>query len=282
MIAHVDCPGHIDYVKNMITGAAKMDAGILVVAATDGPMPQTKEHVLLCRQIGVNQIIVFLNKMDMIKDTEMVDLIEDELKELLKKHEYDPSKTAFIRGSAISSIQDINPEIGEQKIKALLDAMDDLIPVSSRPIDKPFMMPIESTYNIAGRGAVASGTIEQGKIKVGEEVEFYGYGCKLRSQVVGVETFNKTLDYGEAGDNVGILVRGLTREQMHRGLVMAEPRSMTTSSVLEANIYVLSEEEGGRKNSFSSGYRPQVILLLFFSFITRLQTLLLKSTCLRM
>jgi elongation factor Tu len=154
----------------MITGAAKMDAGILVVAATDGPMPQTKEHVLLCRQIGVNQIIVFLNKMDMIKDTEMVDLIEDELKELLKKHEYDPSKTAFIRGSAISSIQDINPELGEQKIKALLDAMDDLIPISSRPIDKPFMMPIESTYNIAGRGAVASGTIEQGKIKVGEEV----------------------------------------------------------------------------------------------------------------
>ncbi len=166
--AHVDCPGHIDYVKNMITGAAKMDAGILVVAATDGPMPQTKEHVLLCRQIGVNQIIVFLNKMDMIKDTEMVDLIEEELKELLKKHEYDPSKTAFIRGSAISAIQDINPELGELRIKELLDAMDTMIPISQRAIDKPFMMPIESTYNIAGRGAVASGTIEQGKIKVGD------------------------------------------------------------------------------------------------------------------
>lgn len=163
------------------------------------------------------------------------------MKELLKKHEYDPEKTVFIRGSAISAIQDINPEIGEQKIKELIEAMDSKIPVSQRPLDKPFMMAIENTYNIAGRGAVASGTVEQGKVKVGDEVEFYGYGCKLKSQVVGVETFNKSLDYGEAGDNVGILVRGLTREQMHRGLVMAEPRSLTTASVLEANIYCLSE-----------------------------------------
>lgn len=219
-----------------------MDAGILVVAATDGPMPQTKEHVLLCRQIGVNSIIVFLNKCDLIKEDEMVDVVEMELKELLKKHEYDPEQTRFIRGSAISAIQDTHPEIGVKKIEELLNTMDEVIPVSGRPIDKPFMMSVEGCYNIAGRGVVASGTIEQGKIKVGDEIEFFGYGSKNKSQVTGIETFNKTLDYGEAGDNVGILVRGMTREQVHRGLMLAKPGSLTTASVIQGNIYCLTPE----------------------------------------
>lgn len=188
-----------------------MDAGILVVAATDGPMPQTKEHVLLCRQIGVNTIIVFLNKCDLIKEDEMVDVVEMELKELLKKHEYDGDNTVFVRGSAISAIQDVKPEIGVQKIEELLNAMDRVIPISGRPVDKPFMMSVEGCYNIAGRGVVASGTVEQGRVKIGDEVEFYGYGSKIKSAITGIETFNKTLDYGEAGDNVGILIRGMTR-----------------------------------------------------------------------
>lgn len=242
----------------MITGAAKMDAGILVVAATDGPMPQTKEHVLLCRQIGVNTIIVFLNKCDLIKEDEMVDVVEMELKELLKKHEYDGDNTVFVRGSAISFIQDVKPEIGREKIEELINAMDRVIPVSGRPIDKPFMMSVEGCYNIPGRGVVASGTVEQGRVKIGDEVEFYGYGSKIKSAITGIETFNKTLDYGEAGDNVGILVRGMTREQVHRGLVIAKPGSLITSSVIEANIYCLTPEEGGRKNTFTSGYRPQL------------------------
>jgi elongation factor Tu len=256
--AHVDCPGHIDYVKNMITGAAKMDAGILVVSAVDGPMPQTKEHVLLCRQIGVGNILIFLNKMDMIKETEMVDLIELELKELLKKHDYDPEKSAFIRGSAISAIQGTNPEIGEQAIERLLQAMDEKIEVSGRPVDKPFYMAVESTYGVAGRGAVACGTVEQGKIKIGDAIEFFGYNKSFKSEVIGIETFNKTLDYGEAGDNVGVLVRGVTREQINRGLVIGKPGSLTCNSVIEANIYVLKTDEGGRVNPFSSGYRPQL------------------------
>lgn len=256
--AHVDCPGHIDYVKNMITGAAKMDAGILVVSAVDGPMPQTKEHVLLCRQIGVGNILIFLNKMDMIKETEMVDLIEIELKELLKKHDYDPEKSAFIRGSAISAIQGTNPEIGEQAIEKLLKAMDEKIEISGRPVDKPFYMAVESTYSVAGRGAVACGTVEQGRVKSGDPIEFYGYNKTFKSEVIGIETFNKTLDYGEAGDNVGVLVRGVTREQINRGLVIAKPGSLTCNSVIEANIYVLKTEEGGRVNPFSSGYRPQL------------------------
>lgn len=242
----------------MITGAAKMDAGILVVSAVDGPMPMTKEHVLLCRQIGVNNILIYMNKMDMIKETEMVDLIEMELKELLKKYDYDPDKSAFIRGSAISALQDINPELGEKSIEALLHAMDTKIEISGRPIDKPFFMPVESTYSVAGRGAVACGTVEAGKVKVGDDIEFYGYNKNFKSQVIGIETFNKTLDYGEAGDNVGILVRGLTREQINRGLIIAKPGSQTVHSVIEANIYILKTEEGGRINPFGSGYRPQV------------------------
>lgn len=235
-----------------------MDAGILVVAATDGPMPQTKEHVLLCRQIGVETIIVFLNKCDLIKEDEMVDVVEMELKELLKKHEYDGDNTVFVRGSAISAIQDTNPEIGRNKIEELLKAMDTVIPVTGRPIDKPFVMSVEGCYNIPGRGIVASGTIEQGRAKIGDEIECYGYNSKIKSAITGIETFNKTLDYGEAGDNVGILIRGMTREQIHRGLILAKPGSLTTSSVIEANIYCLTPEEGGRKNSFTSGYRPQL------------------------
>lgn len=278
--AHVDCPGHIDYVKNMITGAAKMDAGILVVSAVDGPMPMTKEHVLLCRQIGVSNILIYLNKMDLIKETEMVDLVELELKDLLRKYEYDPDKSAFIRGSATSYINDTNPELGEKSIEALLKAMDEKIEISSRAIDKPFYMAVESTYGVAGRGAVACGTIEQGKIKVGDEIEFFGYGKTFKSQAIGIETFNKTLDYGEAGDNVGILVRGVTREQINRGLVIGKPGSLSCNSVIEANIYVLKTEEGGRVNPFSSGYRPQVPLSPRSS-TSRLQTLLLRSASLK-
>jgi elongation factor Tu len=192
----VDCPGHIDYVKNMITGAAKMDAGILVVSAIDGPMPQTKEHVLLCRQIGVSNILIFLNKMDLVKEFDMIELIEEELKDLLRKHDYDPEKSAFIRGSAISYIQDMNPEIGEKSIEALLKAMDEKVEIAGRPVDKPFYMAVESTYGVAGRGAVACGTVEQGRIKIGDDIEFFGYNKNYKSQVVGIETFNKTLDYG--------------------------------------------------------------------------------------
>lgn len=254
----MDCPGHIDYVKNMITGASKMDAGILVVSAVDGPMPQTKEHVLLCKQIGVGNIIIFMNKLDMLQDYDMVDLIEMEMKELLKKHDYDPEKSAFIRGSALNYLQDTNPELGEKSIEKLLEAMDEKIEITGRPIDKPFLMAVESTYNVSGRGAVACGTVEQGKIKIGDDIEFYGYNKKFKSQAIGIETFNKTLDYGEAGDNVGVLVRGLNRDQINRGLMIGKPGSLQVNSVIEANIYCLKTEEGGRINPFSSGYRPQL------------------------
>ena len=242
----------------MITGAAKMDAGILVVSAVDGPMPQTKEHVLLCKQIGVGNIIIFMNKLDMLQDYDMVDLIEMEMKELLKKHDYDPDKSAFIRGSALNYLQDTKPELGEQAIEKLLNAMDEKIEITGRPVDKPFLMAVESTYNVSGRGAVACGTVEQGRIKIGDDIEFYGYNKKFKSQAIGIETFNKTLDYGEAGDNVGVLVRGLSKDQINRGLMIGKPGSLQVNSVIEANIYCLKTEEGGRVNPFSSGYRPQV------------------------
>lgn len=257
-----------------------MDAGILVVSSVDGPMPQTKEHVLLCRQIGVGNIIIFLNKLDMLKDYDMVDLIEMELRELLKKHDYDPDKSAFIRGSALNYLNDTNPELGEKSIEALLEAMDTKVEIKGRPIDKPFRMSVESTYSVSGRGAVACGTVDQGKVKIGDDIEFYGYNKRFKSQAIGIETFNKTLDYGEAGDNVGVLVRGMNRDQINRGLVMGKPGSLVVNSVIEANIYVLKTEEGGRLNPFSSGYRPQVNSYPLSS-TTRPQTLPPRSVCLK-
>ena len=257
---HVDCPGHEDYVKNMITGAAKMDAAILVVSAPDGCMPQTKEHVLLCKQVGVKTIIVFLNKVDVMSDPEMHEIVEMEVRELLDKNEYDGNTARIIKGSALMALNGENKEIGEDKVIELLQTMDEVIPIPERPIDKPFVMSIEGTYNIEGRGTVVVGTIEQGKVKAGDEVEILGYGEAKKTTVTGVETFKKTLDYGEAGDNVGLLIRGLTRKNVFRGQIIAKPGSLTTHLCFEAQIYVMREEEGGRKKGFYTGFRPQVFL----------------------
>jgi len=257
---HVDCPGHEDYVKNMITGAAKMDAAILVVSAPDGCMPQTKEHVLLCKQVGVKTIIVFLNKVDVMSDPEMHEIVEMEVRELLDKNEYDGNTARIIKGSALMALNGENKEIGEDKVIELLQTMDEVIPIPERPIDKPFVMSIEGTYNIEGRGTVVVGTIEQGKVKAGDEVEILGYGEAKKTTVTGVETFKKTLDYGEAGDNVGLLIRGLTRKNVFRGQTIAKPSSLTTHLCFEAQIYVMREEEGGRKKGFYTGFRPQVFL----------------------
>ena len=255
--AHVDCPGHEDYVKNMITGAAKMDAGILVVSAPDGAMPQTREHVLLCKQIGVKTIIVFLNKCDLIDDEEMFELVEMEVQEILEKHEYDPAETVFIRGSALSALEGNNPELGYEKVRELLEAMDEKIGIPERDIDKPFQMSIESTFNIEGRGTVVTGTIEQGKIKSGEDVEIVGFiDPPKKSSVTGVETFKKTLERGEAGDNVGLLLRGVTKKDVQRGQVIAKPGAFKTAKCFEAQVYLLTEEEGGRQKGFYTGFRP--------------------------
>ena len=255
--AHVDCPGHEDYVKNMITGAAKMDAGILVVSAPDGAMPQTKEHVLLCKQIGVKTIIVFLNKCDLIDDEEMFELVEMEVQEILEKYEYDPAKTVFIRGSALNALEGGNPELGVEKVKELINVMDTKIDIPTRDIDKPFQMSIESTYNIEGRGTVVTGTIEQGKVKIGDDIEIVGFADNpKKSSVIGVETFKKSLDRGEAGDNVGLLIRGLTKKDVQRGQVVSKPGSMKTGKCFEAQVYFLTEEEGGRAKGFYTGFRP--------------------------
>jgi elongation factor Tu len=259
--AHVDCPGHEDYVKNMITGAAKMDAGILVVSAPDGAMPQTKEHVLLCKQVGVKTIIVFLNKCDLIDDEEMFELVEMEVQEILEKHDYDPASTIFIRGSALSALEGTNPEIGMEKVKELLRVMDEQIEIPVRDIDKPFQMSIESTFNIEGRGTVVTGTIEQGKIKTGEDIEIVGFIEPARkSSVTGVETFKKTLDRGEAGDNVGLLIRGVGKKDVQRGQIIAKPGLFKTGKCFEAQVYFLTEEEGGRKKGFYTGFRPVCFL----------------------
>jgi len=257
---HVDCPGHEDYVKNMITGAAKMDAAILVVSAPDGCMPQTKEHVLLCKQVGVKTIIVFLNKIDVMSDPEMHEIVEMEVRELLDKNDYDGNAARIIKGSALMALNGENNEIGEDRVIELLQTMDEVIPIPERPIDKPFVMSIEGTYNIEGRGTVVVGTIEQGKVKAGDEVEILGYGDSKKTTVTGVETFKKTLDYGEAGDNVGLLIRGLTRKNVFRGQTIAKPGSLSTHLCFEAQIYVMREEEGGRKKGFYTGFRPQVFL----------------------
>lgn len=254
---HVDCPGHIDYVKNMITGAAKMDAGVLVVSAKDGAMPQTREHILLCRQVGVQTIIVFVNRIDEVKDPELHELIEMELRELLTKYEYDGNAASFVFGSALCALKGTDAEIGEQKIIQLLDTMDKTIPIPTRDIDKPFSMSIEGTLQIEGRGTVVTGTVDTGRVKVGEDVDIVGYSDKpKRTNVIGIETFRKQLDYGESGDNIGLLVRGLTRDDVWRGQIVCKPGTATCHDNVDANIYILKEEEGGRKKPFASGYKP--------------------------
>ena len=255
---HVDCPGHSDYVKNMITGAAKMDAGILVVSAQDGAMPQTREHILLCRQVGVHHIITFINKCDIIKDEEMHELVEMEIREILDKYEFDGSNAHILKGSALSCINDTDPELGEQKVKELLNILD-TIELPPRESEKPFLMSVESTFSIPGRGTVATGTIESGKVKVGEEVELLGYSRKkVKTTITGLETFRKQLDYGEAGDNIGLLVKSLTRDDITRGNCLAKPSVFKVHNHIEATIYILKEEEGGRKKPFMTGYKPQV------------------------
>lgn len=255
--AHVDCPGHADYVKNMITGAAQMDGAILVVAATDGPMPQTREHILLARQVGVPSIVVFLNKCDMVKDKELIDLVEEEVRELLTKYEYPGKETAIIRGSALKALENPNdPEAGKA-MQELFDALDNKIPEPKREIDKPFLMPIEDIFSIEGRGTVVTGRIERGVIRVNDEVEIVGLRETQKTVVIGVEMFNKTLDEGRAGDNAGILLRGIKKEDVERGQVLVKPGTVTPHSEFECEVYVLSKDEGGRHKPFFKGYKPQ-------------------------
>ena len=257
---HVDCPGHEDYVKNMITGAAKMDAAILVVSAPDGCMPQTKEHVLLCKQIGVKTIIIFINKVDIMPDPEMHELVEMEIRELLNDNKFDGDSAVIIKGSALKALNNEQPEIGSDRVIELLNTMDEQIPIPERHIDKPFIMSIEGTFNIEGRGTVVVGTIEQGRVKPGDEVMISGYGKTKKTTVTGVETFNKSLDYGEAGDNVGLLVRGITRKDIQRGQTISKSGVVKMHNCFEAQIYLMKEEEGGRKRGFYTGFKPQIFL----------------------
>jgi elongation factor Tu len=255
--AHVDCPGHADYVKNMITGAAQMDGAILVVSAADGPMPQTREHILLARQVGVPYIVVFLNKVDMVDDPELLELVELELRELLKEYKFPGDEIPIVRGSALEALNNPKDQAKNKCIFDLMAAVDSYIPTPKRDIDKPFLMPIEDVFSITGRGTVGTGRIERGKIKVGEEVEIVGLGAKRKSVVTGVEMFRKLLDAGEAGDNVGLLLRGVEKEELERGMVIAAPNSITPHTKFTAEIYVLKKEEGGRHTPFFNGYRPQ-------------------------
>ncbi len=255
--AHVDCPGHADYVKNMITGAAQMDGAILVVSAADGPMPQTREHILLARQVGVPAIVVYLNKVDMVDDPELLDLVELEVRELLSKYNFPGDKIPIVRGSALMALEDKKPELGKQSILKLMEAVDAAIPQPERPKDKPFLMPIEDVFSISGRGTVVTGRIERGVIKVGEEVEIIGIKPTTKTVVTGVEMFRKLLDHGEAGDNVGCLLRGVEREGVERGQVLAKPGSVTPHTKFQAEAYILTKEEGGRHTPFFTNYRPQ-------------------------
>ncbi len=255
--AHVDCPGHADYVKNMITGAAQMDGAILVVSAADGPMPQTREHIILARQVGIPYIIVFLNKADMVDDQELLDLVEMEVRELLSSYNFPGDDTPIIKGSALKALEGDTSDIGEKAILQLLDTLDSYIPDPKREIDKPFLMPIEDVFSISGRGTVVTGRIERGMVKVGEEVEIVGIKATQVSICTGVEMFRKLLDQGIAGDNVGILLRGLKREDVERGQVLAKKGSIKPHTKFEAEVYVLSKEEGGRHTPFFKGYRPQ-------------------------
>ncbi|MGO9620879.1 MAG: elongation factor Tu [Desulfobaccales bacterium] len=259
--AHVDCPGHADYIKNMITGAAQMDGAILVVGADDGPMPQTREHILLARQVGVPYIVVFLNKVDLVDDPELIELVELELRELLSKYDFPGDDIPIIRGSALKALEadDIKaPEV--QPIFALMDALDSYIPLPVRDIDKPFLMPVEDVFTISGRGTVVTGRVERGQVKVGEEVEIVGFAPTQKTVCTGVEMFRKTLDYGQAGDNVGLLLRGIKKDEVERGQVVAKPGSITPHTKFKAEVYVLTKEEGGRHTPFFSGYRPQFYL----------------------
>ncbi len=255
--AHVDCPGHADYVKNMITGAAQMDGAILVVSAADGPMPQTREHILLARQVGVPYIVVFLNKADMVDDKELLELVEMEVRELLSKYDFPGDDTPIIVGSALKALEGDQSEIGEPAIMRLADALDSYIPQPKRAVDGTFLMPVEDVFSISGRGTVVTGRIERGVVKVGDEVEIVGLKDTQKTTVTGVEMFRKLLDQGEAGDNVGVLLRGTKREEVERGQVLSKPGSITPHTKFEAEVYVLSKEEGGRHTPFFNGYRPQ-------------------------
>jgi elongation factor Tu len=255
--AHVDCPGHADYIKNMITGAAQMDGAILVVSAADGPMPQTREHILLARQVGVPYIVVFMNKADMVDDKELLELVEMEVRELLSKYEFPGESTPIIVGSALKAMEGDKGELGEGAIFKLAEALDAYIPTPQRVIDKPFLMPVEDVFSISGRGTVVTGRVERGVIKVGEEVEIVGLRPTQKTVCTGVEMFRKLLDEGQAGDNVGVLLRGTKREEVERGQVLAKPGSITPHTKFAAEVYVLSKEEGGRHTPFFNGYRPQ-------------------------
>ena len=255
--AHVDCPGHADYIKNMITGAAQMDGAIIVVAASEGPMPQTREHILLARQVGVPAIVVYMNKVDMVEDGELLDLVELEMRELLSKYEFPGDDTPIIRGSALKALEGDKGELGEPSIMALMEAVDSFIPEPQREVDKAFLMSVEDVFTISGRGTVATGRIERGRVKVGEEVEIVGMKATVKTVVTGVEMFRKVLDEGVAGDNVGCLLRGVKREEIERGQVLAQPGSITPHTKYEAEVYVLTKEEGGRHTPFFHGYRPQ-------------------------
>jgi elongation factor Tu len=255
--AHVDCPGHADYVKNMITGAAQMDGAILVVSANDGPMPQTREHILLARQVGVPAIVVYMNKVDMVDDPELLDLVEMEIRELLSKYEFPGDDVPIIRGSALAAMEGRDPEIGENSIRALLKAVDEYIPTPKRPIDQPFLLPIEDVFSISGRGTVVTGRVERGVVNVGDELEIVGIRPTVKTTCTGVEMFRKLLDRGEAGDNVGVLLRGIERTGVERGQVLCKPGSVTPHTNFVAEAYILTKEEGGRHTPFFSNYRPQ-------------------------
>jgi len=255
--AHVDCPGHADYVKNMITGAAQMDGAILVVNAADGPMPQTREHILLGRQVGIPAIVVYLNKVDQVDDKDMIELVEEEIRELLTSYKYPGDKTPIVKGSALAAVEKRDDEIGKNSILELMKAVDEHIPQPTRDVDKPFLMPVEDVFSISGRGTVATGRVESGKIKTGEEVEIVGIKETKKSVCTGVEMFRKLLDSGEAGDNVGILLRGIERTDIERGQVLCKPGSITPHTKFEAQAYVLKKDEGGRHTPFFTKYRPQ-------------------------
>jgi elongation factor Tu len=255
--AHVDCPGHADYVKNMITGAAQMDGAILVCSAADGPMPQTREHILLARQVGVPKIVVYLNKADMVDDAELLELVELEIRELLDLYQFPGDDTPVIIGSALKAVEGDTSEIGTPSIERLVQALDDYVPIPERPVDRPFLLPIEDVFSISGRGTVVTGRIERGIVKVGEEVEIVGIKATVKTTCTGVEMFRKLLDEGQAGDNVGVLLRGTKREDVERGQVLCKPGSVNPHTHFEAEVYVLSKEEGGRHTPFFSNYRPQ-------------------------
>jgi elongation factor Tu len=255
--AHVDCPGHADYIKNMITGAAQMDGAVLVVSAADGPMPQTREHILLARQVGVPYIVVFLNKADMVDDAELLELVEMEVRELLDKYEFPGDQTPIIVGSALKALEGDTSEIGMPAVEKLVAAMDAYIPVPERPVNLPFLMPIEDVFSISGRGTVVTGRVERGVVKVGEEVEIVGIRPTLKTTCTGVEMFRKLLDEGQAGDNIGVLLRGTKREEVERGQVLCKPGTITPHTKFESEVYILSKEEGGRHTPFFNNYRPQ-------------------------